>query len=234
MPNLLSSDVTRIAPLFGSALQGPPHVFDFSSGNPRTHSYDPANFLEFQIAVYSELAVNGKRWGIGKYLEERSTILRNFPQILSEGRIFHAGLDITSLPGTPLFAPLDAVVFATGKEEGVGNYGGFVILMHRNITPSPACPEPAEGPRGDVSFYSFYGHLNSRHLVQEGKRVAAGERFAVIGDGSDSGGWFTHTHLQLITEEARSRDRMFHGYVNKPDLLIVETLFPNPSRMLKF
>jgi murein DD-endopeptidase MepM/ murein hydrolase activator NlpD len=218
MPTLLSSDV-RIAPLFGSALKGEPHVFDFSSANPATLSYDPANFQAFQSAVYGELERSGKVWGLGKYLEERKNILRNFPQILSEGRIYHAGLDITSLPGTPLFAPLDSVVYATGKEEGIGNYGGFVILRHA---------------QDDVHFYSFYGHLNSHHIVSEGKRVAAGERFAVIGDGADSGGWFTHTHLQMITEEARRRDRMFHGYVSKADLETIDTLFPDPSRLLTF
>ncbi|MFA6523196.1 MAG: peptidoglycan DD-metalloendopeptidase family protein [Candidatus Peribacteraceae bacterium] len=215
MPNLLSSDAL-IAPLFGDSLKGEPHVFDFSSANPATLSYDPANFQAFQSAVYGELERSGKTWGLGKYLEERSTILRNFPQILSEERIYHAGLDITSLPGTPLFAPLDAVVFATGKEEGIGNYGGFVILKHERVTLS------------GVEGYSFYGHLHSRHIVSEGKRVAAGERFAVIGDGGDSGGWFTHTHLQLITEEARRRERMFHGYVSKADLSDIEQLFPSP------
>ena len=191
-------------------------MFDFTSANPRTLSYDPANFEEFQQAVYDELRQNGKAWGIGRYKEERRNILRNFPQMLLEERTYHAGVDITSQPGTPLYAPLDATVFRVGKEEGIGNYGGFVILEHR-----------IEGQ----SFYSFYGHLLSRHVVSEGKKIGAGERFAVIGDGADSGGWFTHTHVQLITEEAKRADRLFQGYVTKEDLTKIDSLFPSPYRL---
>ena len=210
---------TPVAPLFGNALKGPPHPFDFSSGNQRVMAFDTANFEEFQRQIYGELQASGKTWGIGRYMEERGTMLRHFPQMIREGRIYHAGLDITSLPGTPLFAPLDAEVFAVGKEEGVGNYGGFVIL-HHSI--------------GEDAFYSFYGHLRSRHCVQEGQHLGVGEKFAVIGEGEDSGGWFTHTHVQVITERARQLQRLFHGYVSATDLPEIESLFPSPYPLFRY
>jgi murein DD-endopeptidase MepM/ murein hydrolase activator NlpD len=209
----LPFDRDAVCPLFGPALSGPPHVFDFSSGNPRTLSFDPRDFAQFQGAVYGELAESGKAWGIGKYGEERRTILRHFPQMIAEGRIYHAGLDITSLPGTPLFAPLDGVVHAWGKEQGMGNYGGFVILKHT---------------AQDVTFYSFYGHLDSHHLVREGQKIGIGERFAVIGDGCDSGGWFTHTHLQILTPKAVEDGRTMQGYVTAADWQKIDEIFPSP------
>ncbi|MEK7217977.1 MAG: peptidoglycan DD-metalloendopeptidase family protein [Patescibacteria group bacterium] len=208
-----------VAPLFGSALRGPPHIFDFSSGNPQVMQYDPAHFPEFQRKVYEVLRESGMTWGIGRYFEERRTMLRHFPQMIQEERIYHVGVDITSLPGTPLFAPLDAEVFAAGKEEGAGNYGGFVILRH---------------DKDEDIFYSFYGHLQSHHTVREGQRIVAGEKFAVIGDGEDSGGWFTHTHLQIITEEAQRQGRMFHGYLGAGDLPHLEKLFPSPYPLFRY
>lgn len=215
---LLNESVT-VAPLFGDALRGQPYIFDFTSENPQTLSYDPSAFQPFQDAVYGELEGSGKQWGIGRYLEERGNVLRHYPQMITEGRIYHMGLDVTSLPGTPLFAPLDGEVFMIGKEQGIGNYGGFVVLKHRI---------------GEDTFYSLYGHLCSRHIVQEGQKIAAGERFAVIGDGSDSGGWFTHTHVQVITEEAHQRGRMFHGYASAKDIPTIESLFPSPYVLFRY
>lgn len=216
--NLPSSDSVTIAPLFGDALVGPPHIFDFSSGNPRVLQYDPSNFKRFQMAILRELLEHGLAWGIGRYREERRALLRSYPQILSEGRVYHAGIDITSPAGTPLYAPIDATVLQVGKEEGIGNYGGFVILRHH------AGPAPT---------YSFYGHLRSRHLVTEGRRVGAGERFAVLGDGEDSGGWFTHTHVQILTQRAVDEGRTFQGYVTADALPTLDELFPSPEPLLR-
>ncbi len=180
---------------------------------------DTSHFEEFQELVFSELKSSGWSWGIGKYLEERSLLLRNYPQIVSEGRIYHLGLDIIVPKGYKLHAPISGVVHLTGKEEGTGNYGGYVVLKH----------EGADG-----FFYSFYGHLNSHHMVNEGHIVKQGESFAEIGDGEDSGGWFTHTHLQVITEKAERMGRMFHGYASEKDLREIESLFPNPGFLFRY
>src|SRR3989344_5729865 len=129
-PFPLLTESVAIAPLFGDALRGAPYIFDFTSANPQTMSYDPSAFQPFQDAVYGELEESGSQWGIGRYLEERGNVLRHYPQMITEGRIYHMGLDVTSLPGTPLFAPIDGEVFKIGKEQGIGNYGGFVVLKH--------------------------------------------------------------------------------------------------------
>ena len=213
---LLSTAIT-VHPLFGDSLRGQPHVFDFSSENPVTLC-DTTDFTALQSAVSNVLALNRASWGIGKYLEPRPTLLRHYPQMIRERRIYHAGVDITASPGTPIFSPLDATVFRAGKEEGLGNYGGFVILQH---------------VLDDETFYSFYGHLHTPHRVKEHDVIARGQLFAAIGDGSDSGGWFTHTHVQILTERAVAEKRVLQGYVAAEDLPCIDMLFPSPYPLLR-
>ncbi|MDD5056073.1 MAG: peptidoglycan DD-metalloendopeptidase family protein [Candidatus Peribacteraceae bacterium] len=208
-----------IHPLFGPALKGDPLVFDFSSKNPWTKELKTDDVRSFQDAIDIALQQAGKQWGIGRYLEERATVLRHYPQMIREGRIFHVGLDITALPGTSLYAPIDSTVFRIGKEEGIGNYGGYVMLRHEL--------------EADV-FYSFYGHLNARHIVKQGDKLAMGQRFAVIGDWQDSGGWFTHTHLQILTQQAVDAGRMFQGYVAPEDLPTLNDFFPSPYPLFRY
>ncbi|MBU1124187.1 peptidoglycan DD-metalloendopeptidase family protein [Patescibacteria group bacterium] len=209
----------EIFPLFGEQLEGNPYIFDFSSGNPKTLEFDTTDFDHFQEIVFSELQASGHQWGIGRYLEERSTVLLNYPQMIGEGRIYHAGLDIVVPEGFALHAPMAGRVSHVGKEEEVGSYGGYVVLEHQTAS--------------DL-FYSLYGHLNSSHLVKEGDTIEAGQVIGSTGAYSDSGGWFTHTHLQIITELAKSDGRMFQGYITADDLKVIEELFPSPYPFFRY
>jgi glucosamine--fructose-6-phosphate aminotransferase (isomerizing) len=114
-----------VAPIFGDALQGAPHRFDFSSANPRIMQFDPSDYDAFQASIDEDLREHGATWGIGGYLQERATLLRHYPQMIQEGRVYHLGLDVSSPPDTPVFAPIDGTVIEASKEDGVGNYGGF-------------------------------------------------------------------------------------------------------------
>ena len=55
-----------------------------------------------------------------------------------------------------------------------------------------------------------------------------------MGGGKDSGGWFTHTHVQIITEKAKKQGRVFQGYVRREDLEGIEDLFPAPDPLLRY
>lgn len=209
----------EIFPLFGDQLQGLPHYFNFSDENERCQSYDTGNFGAFQNAVFSELSASGRSWGIGKYLENRSVLLRRFSQITAEGRTYHAGLDIVVPAGYALYAPLGGVVLAAGKEEEAGSYGGYVVLRHQ---------------LGGTVFYSLYGHLDAGHIVQPRQVLAAADPIGRVGGGSDSGQWFTHTHLQIITEQASSAGRMYHGYVTAEDVKTIELMFPSPYPLFRY
>ena len=207
-----------IHPLFGNLLDGEPYFFNFSSKNPKTINYNLNNFQEFNEAIFSELKDSGKKWGVGKYLEERRNILRGSINIINEKRIYHLGLDIIVPFNSVLFCPLDGYVYKVGKETQKGNYGGYLILKHKikNLT-----------------FYSLYGHLKTPHLVRLGDKVCSGQKLARIGKESDSGGWFCHLHLQVITQKAMNEGYSEWGYISEKLLSNVEDYFPNPNFLFK-
>ncbi|MER3318955.1 MAG: peptidoglycan DD-metalloendopeptidase family protein [Allomuricauda sp.] len=208
-----------IHPLFGDFLKGQPYIFDFSSNNSKTLEYNLTDFNQFNAMVFDELDTSSHQWGIGKYLEERKTLLRAYPNIIEEKRYYHLGLDIITPFNTPIFSPLDAEVYKTGKETKVGNYGGYIILKH---------------DINGVVFYSFYGHLKTPHVVSTGEIIKVGQKFAHIGQESDSGGWFCHVHLQILTQEAIDNGYMDWGYISPELLPKVETYFPSPYFLFKY
>lgn len=201
------------APLFGELLKGKPHIFDFSSANATVSTYPTRDFDTFQRQIFAELEKAGAQWGIGKYLEERKRLLSDFPQMIEQKRYYHAGLDVVVAAASTLFAPLAGTVYRVGIDEGAGNYGGYVVLEHH-----------LEG----VTFFSLYGHLSSHHRVEVGRRIEPGAPVGLIGTDRDSGGWFTHTHLQVLTARAVDDGRLLHGYVTLDDLGHIEEIFPSP------
>ena len=213
------SEEINVYPLFGDLLKGEPYVFDFSSKNPKTLDYNLNNFQEFNEDIFNELKHSGKKWGIGKYLEERKNILRGSINIINEKRIYHLGLDIIVPYNSVVFCPLDGYVHKLGKETQKGNYGGYLVLKHKI--------------KNEI-FYSLYGHLKTPHKVQLGQEVLAGQELAIIGKESDSGGWFCHLHLQIITHKAMNEGYSEWGYISKKLLPIVEEYFPNPNSLFKW
>ncbi|NQZ77972.1 MAG: peptidoglycan DD-metalloendopeptidase family protein [Ekhidna sp.] len=215
----LNLNGVEIYPLFGNYLKGKPYIFDFSSNNPKTLEYDAEDFSQFNQLVFDELNNSSCQWGIGKYLEERKSLLRGYPNIIEEGRFYHLGLDIIVPYNTPMFAPLEGEVYLTGKEKQIGNYGGFIMLKH-NVS--------------GVVFYSLYGHVQTPHLFSVGEQIKAGQEFARIGKESDSGGWFCHTHLQILTQQAIDDGYTHWGYISSDLMASVQTYFPSPYFLFKY
>ena len=212
-------DKFDVYPLFGDLLKGEPYVFDFSSKNPKTLNYNLDNFQEFNENIFNELKNSGKKWGIGEYLEERKNILRGSINIINEKRIYHLGLDIIVPYNSVVFCPLDGYVHKLGKENQKGNYGGYLILKHQV---------------NNHTFYSLYGHLKTPHKVQLGEKILAGQELALIGKESDSGGWFCHLHLQIITQKAMNEGCSEWGYISKKLLPKVGEYFPHPNFLFKW
>jgi len=215
-PLVIQQRAVAIRPLFADLLEGRPYLLDLSEPVTGQGKYTTSDFEAFQREIFDEMHGAGARWGIGKYLENRSGLLGEYPDMIRQGRVYHAGLDIIVPAGVPLFAPLEGRVHAAVVDGGIGNYGGVVVLRHQ---------------LDDVIFYSLYGHLNTRFEVEAGQTVAAGQRFGTIGEGEDSGGWFTHTHLQILTPLALERGLMLSGYVRGEDLDHVDDIFPSPYPM---
>ena len=208
-----------IYPLFGDLLKGEPYVFDFSSKNPKTLEYNLNDFKEFNDDIFNELKNSGMSWGIGKYLEERRNILRGSINIINEKRIYHLGLDIIVPYSSVVFCPLDGTVYKLGKETQKGNYGGYLVIKHEIK---------------DQTFYSLYGHLKTPHKVKLGQELVAGQELGKIGKESDSGGWFCHLHLQIITQKAMNERYSEWGYISEELLSKVEEYFPNPNFLFKW
>ena len=208
-----------IAPLLGAQTRGRPYVFDFSPSSPLVAEYDVKDPERLQAQIFQELSDAGRSWGLGRYLEDRRVLLQHFAQYSGEQRYIHVGLDLVVRAGARVFAPLTGRVFKIGKEAGAGNYGGYVMLKH---------------VVSGATFYSLCGHLNSDHCVREGQEIAQGEQFGAVGEQHDAGGWFTHTHLQILTQEAVDRGLIFRGYVSDAYLSAVPTLFPSPYALFRF
>ena len=152
-PYALYDRQIRLAPLFHN-LRGDPFPIDLSNRNQLLEQIDVRDQKNFQSLLEGQMAA-GSNWGLGGYLERRDTLLRDCPQMVSDERYYHLGLDIMVLVNSSLHAPLDATVAESGYESGEGNYGGYVLLKHESTS--------------FETFYSFYGHLCKDRLPPAGK-----------------------------------------------------------------
>lgn len=216
-PFLLFSPKVDPAPIF-KGLRGDPFIADLSPRSPLLEGIDMRDQRAFQRILETEMG-ESYSWGLAAYLENRRLLLADCPQMVEEQRFIHLGLDIIVDLGTPLHAPLDAVVTESGYEAGEGNYGSFVLLQH-------------ESPHFET-FYSFYGHLRRGSLPAAGERFEAGQPFAEIGDFHENGNWFYHTHLQVITQKGLELGYISKGYCRAADLEKMESLCPSPLPLFK-
>jgi hypothetical protein len=210
-PFMLYNEKIDHRPVF-EGLPGDPYVADLSPGSPLLKGVDMRDQKNFQRILEEQM---GKKyqWGFSPYLEHRDTLLGDCPQMVAERRFIHLGLDVIVDLGTPLHAPLNAVVAETGYEAGEGNYGGFVLLKHES--------------ENFETFYSFYGHLCKDRLPDIGRQCSAGEAFAEIGDFHENGNWFYHTHIQVITRKGLEQGYLSKGYCSRADLAAMNKLCPS-------
>lgn len=163
-------------------------------------SLDLGNNADFESIAAFEKTINrmledqqaGIGIGIGGYGEVRpfysTTAFRDEGNRGARWRTIHLGLDCWSPAGTPVFAPLDAVVHSVQENAGDGNYGPTIILQH--TLPSREC------------FYTLYGHLSKESLrgLTAGSKVTRGTRIATIGSPPVNGNWPPHLHFQVILD----------------------------------
>jgi len=216
-PFLLFSQMIDHRPVF-PGLKGDPFIADLSTGSPLLKGLDARDQKGFQ-RILDEKMESGYHWGVAPYLERRDTLLGDCPQMVADQRFIHLGLDVIVGLGTPLCAPLDAVVAESGYEAGEGNYGGYVLLKHQNAI--------------FETFYSFYGHLCKDRLPKAGETFSPGGAFAEIGDFHENGNWFLHTHIQIITQKGLDTGYISKGYCTEKDLAEMNDLCPSPIPFFK-
>ena len=127
-----------------------------------------------------------------KYLENQKSMLACTPSIwptrgwLSSGfgnRIspftgeeeFHKGLDISTRMNTPIIAPADGLVSATGKDYAIGNK---VTISH------------------GYGLKTRYGHL-AKILVKRGEYVKRGQEIGLVGNSGRTTGPHLHYEVYL-------------------------------------
>jgi len=216
-PFLLYSEKVKHRPVF-PGLKGDPFIVDLSINSPLLQGMNVRDQEELQ-RVLDEKMGSEYSWGVSPYLERRDTLLGDCPQMVAEKRFIHLGLDVIVRLGTPLHAPLDAIVAESDYESGEGNYGGYVLLKH-------------ESPSFET-FYSFYGHLCQDRLPAAGKTIPAGAAFAEIGNFHENGNWFYHTHIQVITRKGLERGYITKGYCSEKDMVEIDDLCPSPVPIFK-
>jgi len=201
----------HIYPLFDNQVTGLPHYINLVETDPL--STDDAIKWRF-----SEIKKAGKQWGYSGYLENRSRQLKS-KALFDGGRFFHLGIDLHAPLGTKLYTPIEGRVVVSEYEEGVGNYGGMVVLKH-NIN--------------GLVFYSLYGHLSVNSLPKFDTILRKGEIFASIGDTNENGNWAYHTHMQILTEEGYNNGWVHKGYCTAADVTNMYKLCPNPFFLLRY
>ncbi len=203
----------RTAPLFKR--KGPPYMLDLSNSGPLRNE-DPGDPVAYQSFIGR--LMGRMTWGFSPYLEKRDHMLQHFPQMASEERWYHLGVDILLPLGAQLHSPIEAVVVETGYEEGAGNYGGFAVLRYSREFMEP--------------FFSLFGHLNKNALPEKGRVLKPGDVFCRIGDFHENGGWYHHTHLQIITVRGMEEGFLSRGYCSGNSLGGINALCPSPVPLL--
>ena len=167
----LNANYEKLVPIVGSSFSETPLYISLGMDSEYFELFDNVPQPDFQKSLEDLVSSKGTNWSVSGYLENRSAILREFPEILAEKRVFHLGVDLNLPCGAALHTPHDCEVVLSEYEDGPGHYGGMVVLKVTDKEP----------------FYMLFGHLNPDTLPALGTKIKKGEPFARIGDMTQNG-----------------------------------------------
>ena len=164
-------------------------VLDLSIHNPDLPGLDLRDTVGFDRYVFGRMRTAGAEVAVGGYLEDRALYRRSdhFGTAGQEARSVHLGVDLWAEAGLPVLAPLPGRVHSLADNQGFGNYGPTVLLVHQT-------------PHGPL--HTLYGHLSTASLagLQQGQAVEAGEIIGWLGPFPENGDWPPHLHFQLVLD----------------------------------
>lgn len=139
------------------------------------------------FAWYIDKQLEGYKYGIGGYNEDRVLYKRSKHFDGAEPRTVHLGIDIWAPAGTKVYAPVGGMVHSTAFNNNFGDYGATIILQHQ-----------LDG----LPFNTLYGHVSVKDLagLPEGRYINRGELIAHIGTPEENGDWPPHLHFQVIED----------------------------------
>jgi peptidoglycan LD-endopeptidase LytH len=196
-----------------------PVIFDLSISSREMEGIDLNNTDKFTKHIFSILRHQDTLVGIGRYAEDRMIYRhRHLFKGRDENRSIHLGIDLFVEPGTKISTPLPAEVHSFANNQIHGDYGPTIILRHQ---------------LENVTFFTLYGHLSTKSLAGQhsGRRFAAGEVFAGIGETQENGGWPPHLHFQIITDMGKWKGD-FPGVTSPSKLERYLQLCPDPNLIL--
>lgn len=219
----LAQHAASFAPLIGRDLRSTPVApIDFSAGSALISSEPRENSpAELDRRVQRQLTEHGATVGVGGYDEARLIYAWPDEPDSTEPRTIHIGFDLSLAPGSPLHAPLDGVVHGFEDAGGHHDYGPLIVLRHRTEGADP------------VEFFSLYGHLTRDSLdgLRAGKPIAKGAVFARVGDAPTNGDWWSHVHMQLVTDLLDVPCNV-DGVVRASQRRVWKSLCPDPNLIL--
>ncbi len=189
-----------------------------ADGYPVMNFPDSVEFVHFSNGYNAgrmRVFIQEGKWGIGGYLEKR-TGMYTAPQYENRRNI-HMGVDIWAPAKEPVFAPVPGQIAYKAFHDQPGNYGGTIVVEHKI---------------NEKILYALYGHLSkySIEVAEIGKKVAAGERLAVLGAWSENGNWVPHLHLQLSYEDPGEAD--MPGVVADEQVEKAKASHPDPKILI--
>ncbi len=208
----------KIDSIFGEQARGTGVFIDLSDESKVFDECDIKNQEALQGYAQQLMKEYNTNWAISGFGERRERFFRELDaeQMVEEERFYHLGTDIWMPVDSTVFAPAEGVVVESDYEDGFGNYGGYVVLKHNTAE----------------AFYSFYGHLNPSTLPSLNKVIKKNEKIARLGDMTQNGGYFYHTHLQILTPQGY-RDGFVHkGYATDEVFSNIKQFILNPKFFL--
>ena len=206
-------------PIFGDKTKGKGVFIDLSDKGNIFSECDIKDQQAVQVYADELMSSENTNWAISDFGERREKFFRELDaqQMVREKRFYHLGVDIWMSVNSEIFAPLDGKVVEASYEEGFGNYGGYIVLQHTIDS---------------EIFYSFYGHLNPKILPEEGAELKAGDKLAQLGDMTQNGGYFYHTHLQILTQEGYDEGFAHKGYATDEIFSEIERYVLDPRYLI--
>ncbi|NIJ55999.1 peptidoglycan DD-metalloendopeptidase family protein [Dyadobacter arcticus] len=162
---------------------------DFTENNSDLIRHDLSETCDFSNYVFGRMLSGNTYIGIGGYNENRVIYRqrKHFELDSENPRSIHLGTDIWEEAGEAIYSPIAGSVHSFAFNNHYGDYGPTIILRHE-----------LKG----IAFFTLYGHLSATSLdaLHIGKKIEAGEKFALIGPFPENGDWPPHLHFQVISD----------------------------------
>jgi murein DD-endopeptidase MepM/ murein hydrolase activator NlpD len=193
---------------------------DLSIDNHELKTFDIHDIPSFENYWKSKVSSHGGNIAFGGYFEQRNLYRRSeLFEESAENRDIHIGLDLWADAETIVLAAFDGEVYVSHFNEGIGNYGGTIILKHQI---------------DNFEFYTLYGHLSIKSLekMPKGTIVSQKQQLASLGFPNENGGYAAHLHFQIILDLEKNTED-YPGVCSSSKASFYKQNCPDPNLLLK-